>query len=112
VRRCERRIGELVREGQREGAIRGEREGGGPKGLVAHDGRDKRSAADVIGATHRSEVSPLYAMADAPAGKFEQAIGAAREEDSSALSVNSRAEFGHAHAKRPRDPPNSSPGWR
>ncbi|HEY5343499.1 MAG TPA: hypothetical protein VIJ66_07550 [Solirubrobacteraceae bacterium] len=75
VRRCERRIGELVREGQREGKIA--TRGSDTRNRVQ---RDVLGPAEVIGAKHRSEVAPLYAMADAPAGEFEQAVTDARDE--------------------------------
>jgi hypothetical protein len=77
VRRCERRIGELVREGQERGEIRKRGEGGGDRNFVSAD--TKVSPADVFTSGHMEQVHS-YAMADAPAEQFEQAVTEAREE--------------------------------
>jgi hypothetical protein len=79
VRRCERRIGELVREGQRNGTVRTERQGGG-KRLVVRDLPERASPTKLVGAKYRSELGPLYAMGDAAPEEFEQAISNARAE--------------------------------
>jgi hypothetical protein len=74
VRRCERRIGELVREGQHEGTIakRGQR-------ADLPSGKDRLTVTDVTGVSHK-EMNGIYAVADAPAEQFEQAIVDARED--------------------------------
>jgi hypothetical protein len=79
VRRCERRIGELVREGQRAGSIatRGVNryvlEAHGDALLSPHDaaGIDRNS---------RTTLRDYYAAADATGEDFERAVGEAREE--------------------------------
>ena len=71
VRRCERRIGELVREGQKNGTIRKQ----GQSRLASLD-----SPKTVSGVDHTEELGQTYAMADAPTGEFEQAVADAREE--------------------------------
>lgn len=76
VRRCERRIGELVREGQREGTIaaRGQHLSVPPRG-VEHIS----SPSEFIEGGNKA-MGDTYAMADAPAEQFEQAIAEARQE--------------------------------
>lgn len=73
VRRCERRIGELVREGQREGTIR--RQGDQSSTTV-----EKISVKEIFADTNHKEQTDTYVMADVPAEGFEQAISEAREE--------------------------------
>lgn len=78
VRRCERRIGELVREGQRDGRVltRGER-----LSDVHGDEQVLRpSEAMGIGANSKAAISQHYSMADVPNEQFETAITEAREE--------------------------------
>jgi hypothetical protein len=78
VRRCERRIGELVREGQRNGTIRSKTTG--RPITAARDVQIPESATTLTGVKHRSELGPLYAMGDAAPEEFEQAISDARAE--------------------------------
>lgn len=95
VRRCERRIGELVREGQERGDIYRQGQGGGgdhqpgvrgsaPRDHDAARGQedDRRTVADAFGVQRHSSraVHETYAMADAPDDTFEDAIAEAREE--------------------------------
>lgn len=67
--RCERRAGQLVREGQanREIAVRSDNR---------HTLRDERghlvSPKDVVGAKRSSDLVPLYGLADAPDEEFEE----------------------------------------
>lgn len=80
VRRCERRIGELVREGQRDGAIL--RQGQTARRPGHEVVGELRHAHEVMGAGGRTDpiVRDSYAMADAPEQDFEAAIATAREE--------------------------------
>jgi len=78
VRRCERRIGELVRQGQRDGTVlsRGQTVGDRTRGC------DLRRPHEAVGVSEndRKAVSDAYAMADSPNEEFEEAISEAREE--------------------------------
>jgi hypothetical protein len=80
VRRCERRIGELVREGQERGEIakRGDVGNGRPRvdGERAHH---LRSSSEFF-TDGTQERKDSYVMADAPAEQFDAAVGEAREE--------------------------------
>lgn len=81
VRRCERRIGELIREGQREGTIaktgdigrsaKGDRRG--DHLIRPHEALGQPNRAPQLAHEH-------YAIADASAEQFEQAVTQAREE--------------------------------
>lgn len=74
VRRCERRIGELVREGQREGTVRvrGQRED------LPRTG-DLHSPTGIAG-MGVNELTDSYVVADTPVEQFEQAMADARNE--------------------------------
>lgn len=75
VRRCERRMGELVREGQRDGTIRKpSRVTGRGNGRVD----DIPKPRDFFSGDY--ERTESYVMAEAPAEQFEEAITEAREE--------------------------------
>ncbi|HVX20933.1 MAG TPA: hypothetical protein VHB02_06280 [Acidimicrobiales bacterium] len=79
VRRCERRIGQLVRKGQEEGSIRA------PGSDTRTDLPDRvhhvvPGPREAVGATHRSELEPLYRMADSSDDSFDQAIEEAKQE--------------------------------
>jgi hypothetical protein len=79
VRRCERRIGELVRAGQREGTVltRGQT----LRRLDPVGVRDLGRPHELMGVGLASDaVSDTYVMADAPPDQFEQAVAEAREE--------------------------------
>lgn len=85
VRRCERRIGELVHEGQREGTIAktgdigGQpRPGGGGIAGGNYRGNHLQRPSDMF--TDTKERAASYAMATADPEQFEQAISEAREE--------------------------------
>lgn len=81
MRRCERRIGELVREGQERGEIAKRGDIGALGGaLDAKRGLHLAHPAISAGVNHAQELTPLYALADAPAEQFEQAIGEAKSE--------------------------------
>jgi hypothetical protein len=77
VRRCERRIGQLVRDGQEEGTVltRGQRRD-------LHRDEDLKSATELMGVAPGSiaAVSQHYSMADAAEGDFESALDEARQE--------------------------------
>lgn len=76
VRRCERRIGELVREGQRSGTVRPpSREIGRP--AVGHPDEMPKPKDFFSGDEERTA---SYVLADAPDEQFEQAIDSGREE--------------------------------
>lgn len=78
VRRCERRIGELVRAGQKEGAIL--RRGQTVAKLDPVDALDHPRSVREFFPDGSIEQTHAYAMADAPVEQFEQAITTAREE--------------------------------
>ncbi len=78
VRRCERRIGELVRHGQRDGTIAKRGDIGGNRAddeRVHHLQRPSDFFAD--GTQERAD---SYAMADAPEEEFERAVDEAKSE--------------------------------
>lgn len=77
VRRCERRIGELVREGQRNGTIsaRIDNARGHRDGLVS-----PYEAAGVPENSRSALAREIYPMADASSEEFDQALVDAREE--------------------------------
>jgi hypothetical protein len=60
------RIGELVREGQRNGTIRTQADGGRPKSSIAPVGM-KIGTDEIFTAGHK-ERGDVYVMADAPPG--------------------------------------------
>jgi hypothetical protein len=76
VRRCERRVGELVKTGQENGSIRKQGDGvysRSDRHLLVH--RDELvGAVEAVGANHRSELVPLRAMAAATPDQFDAAI--------------------------------------
>jgi hypothetical protein len=79
VRRCERRIGELVRQGQAEGTV------SKPGDNVRTDllarmpgGLNKMTVTEAAGVGDYSALKPLRTMADAPADEFEQALAEAK----------------------------------
>jgi hypothetical protein len=83
VRRCERRIGELVREGQTRGEIR--RQGDRPAARNQHMAdavlhRDGEQQSPVAIFANHAEGTDSYAMADAPGEQFETAIDEAKAE--------------------------------
>ena len=78
VRRCERRIGELVREGQANGTIR-KRRAGAELRVHPHELESPHDAAGVALGS-KARLSEHYAMADADSDAFEGAIAQAREE--------------------------------
>lgn len=81
VRRCERRIGELVRHGQRQGTVARPGDiGGDPNQRGLQRGVDLATTSAAAGVKHPSELTPLYTMADARDEEFEKAIGEARAE--------------------------------
>lgn len=84
VRRCERRVGELVRQGQDEGtitrrgsvgALPGPRSGGQPG---SKRGGDLVSTAEIF--SNNAEREDSYRLADASTEEFEQAIEEAKAE--------------------------------
>lgn len=77
VRRCERRIGELVREGQQEGTILKR----GQTRAKLDVGRDRHlGPTDAMGVDRSNfeAVTDTYTMADASAEQFEQAVAHTR----------------------------------
>lgn len=76
VRRCERRIGELVREGQKNGTVLRH----GDNQHLQRSGDAPARPVEAAGVRFPSEVTPLYEMADASPSEFESAIAEAREE--------------------------------
>lgn len=72
VRRCERRVGELVRRGQADGTV-------ARNHIGVVDGNTKTVTA-AAGVNHRSQVAPLVALADAPRSDFDAAIESAKAE--------------------------------
>lgn len=79
VRRCERRIGELVRTGQEDGTI-AKRGSNTRTDLVGAAYEVPVSVTEAAGVKNRSEVKPLYDLADAPAEVFDNALTEARGE--------------------------------
>lgn len=80
VRRCERRIGELVKQGQREGTVLSR--GQTLSRLDPTHGGDLRKPHEAMGVAENDHkaMGDSYALADAPPEQFEQAISDAREE--------------------------------
>jgi hypothetical protein len=72
VRRCERRIGELVREGQRDGTIKARGDNRHTSQLDGNHGNhlDKQSPRDFFDGN--KSLVQTYTMADAPAEQFER----------------------------------------
>ncbi|MHB8190643.1 MAG: hypothetical protein ACYDHP_09550 [Ferrimicrobium sp.] len=101
VRRCERRVGELVRAGQEEGTVRTSTElaGQGPR---TH-GYSVRSAPAEFFNTHK-EQTDSYAMADASNEDFDQAI-----EDAKAEGNLSRANVVHKVQDEAKPTPRAKP---
>lgn len=103
VRRCERRIGELVREGQTRGEIAKPGDIGGNR---AGDGRTQhlRSSAEFFEDPTEGR-RDAYAMADAPDEQFERAITDAREEGNLSRANVVRKVKGVETARAPRKTP-------
>lgn len=80
VRRCERRIGELVRVGQERGEIL--RQGQTLARLDPTRGGDLRRPHEAMGVSEHDHkaIADLYAAGDAPSETFEQAITEAKAE--------------------------------
>lgn len=98
VRRCERRMGELVREGQAAGRIS---QRGQTHLLGVED--DRRSVPDLLGPGGQT-VADTQAMGDATSEAFEAAISASREEGNlSRRNVVSKVKPGNG-TTRPRRP--------
>jgi hypothetical protein len=76
VRRCERRIGQLVREGQERGEIR--TRGDDTRTDLVRDKDEVKSARGFF--QHSDEMSHSYAMAGAPDEQFESALDEAKAE--------------------------------
>lgn len=77
VRRAERRIGELIREGQAEGTIRGN---GQRSSEAVHDDYSL-SVTEAAGVNFRSQVTAMYDLVDdVPEEAFEEAIAEAKAE--------------------------------
>lgn len=77
VRRCERRIGELVRQGQRDGKLMS-RGSNTRVDLVAND--NLVTVTEAAGVGHRSSLKPLYDLAEADPQEFEEALAEAKAE--------------------------------
>lgn len=80
VRRCERRIGQLARQGQEQGQIARRGDIGGHPSPGLQRGGDLVRVTEFVGVDHPSALTPLYAMADVPPEHFEEAIADARSE--------------------------------
>ncbi len=82
VRRAERRIGELVREGQADGVIRKEREGGGSRRPLGEEVTQRPEAVPDGTFRNTYERRDIYDMTDEVTGdEFEDAIRAGRAEN-------------------------------
>lgn len=102
VRRCERRIGELVREGQARGEIR-------VRGSNQYDAEDVRNAEhppmsprDATGIAAKAVLSEHYLMADTEGEDFERAVAEAREEGNLSRANVVRKVKGGDPAPQPR----------
>ena len=83
IRRCERRVGELVRQGQAEGTIKARGDGVFDRGDRYYPDATvkKESPHFVMGVKASSDlISDSYAMADADPDTFEQALSEAKAE--------------------------------
>lgn len=83
VRRCERRIGQLVREGQEEGLIRRQGQAAAPRNqhgpAVRPRGAEQQSPSEVF--SNHKEAADSYAMTDGVSDEtYNQAVQEAREE--------------------------------
>lgn len=80
VRRAERRIGQLIREGQEAGEVRTRADGPAVRDDLLPDG-DKISTADIFGGGANRVVTETYAMTDGVTDdEFEEAIEEAKQE--------------------------------
>lgn len=111
VRRCERRIGELVRAAQKEGTL--SVQGRSFTHLQRVEG-EPQTVIDAVGVKQYSQVTPFYVMADAPDEEFEDAIAEGRtEQNLSRASVMRRlkgddvAKHYQVQAQRPEQPQRS-----
>jgi hypothetical protein len=103
VRRCERRIGELVRVGQERGEIR-KRGDDCRTDLVHRNVEGLLSPREATRIASASERTLHYAMADAPDEQFEQAIAEARDEGNLSRANVVRKVKGEPAPKTARDP--------
>ncbi len=104
VRRCERRVGELVRAGQEEGTVRPPSQ---TVGRVGNYGRARATShlpapLEYFGA--HQEQKDSYAMADASSADFDQAI-----EDAKAEGNLSRANVVHKVQDEAKPAPRAKP---
>jgi hypothetical protein len=94
-------VGELVRQGQEEGTIAAK----GYQGVRSGAQRDEHrtiSPTEAAGVNQRSELNPLYAMADATPDDFDTAIEEARAEGNLSRANVVRKVKGCACGRGPR----------
>ena len=98
-----------MRQGQDEGTVKSRGNSGGTgapghRGAVPGVGRGQHldSPADLAGVTHRSDLVPIYAMADTPLDDFDAAIDEARAEGNLSRANVVRKVKGCTDDRRPR----------